>query len=71
MRLVCAHTILEYIIQHPSDIMAINQFIVLSSINNIERYGVYPYGNQNMMEQLELFYERYKDELEEGQEDAS
>ena len=71
MRLVCAHTILEYIIQHPSDIMAINQFIVLSSINNIERYGVYPYGNQNMMEQLELFYERYRDELEEGQEDAS
>lgn len=71
MRLVCAHTILEYIIQHSSDIMAINQFIVLSSINNIERYGVYPYGNQNMMEQLELFYERYKDVLEEGQEDVS
>lgn len=70
MRMICAHTILDYIVQHPNDIIAINQFIILSSEDNIDRYGVYTYGNQNMMEQIEIFYEQFKDILEK-EEDAS
>lgn len=70
MRMICAHTILNYTVQHPNDIMAINQFIILSSEDNIDRYGVYPYGNQNMMEQIEIFYEQFKDILEK-EEDVS
>lgn len=65
MRMVCAHTILDYVVQHPNDIMAINQFITLSSEDNINRYGDYPYGNQNIMEEIKLFYEQYDDTLEE------
>lgn len=60
MRRVCANTVLNYIVKHPKDIMAINQFIVMSAHSNIYRYGEFPLGNQNMMEMLELFPERFE-----------
>lgn len=60
MRMVCANTILNYIVEHPNDIMAINQFIILSAQDNIYRYGSYPYGNQNIIEKAKLFPERYE-----------
>lgn len=60
MRMICANTILNYIIEHPNDIMAINQFIILSGTDNIYRYGIFPYGNQNFLEKVDLFPERYE-----------
>jgi len=55
LRMVCANTILNYIINHQSDIMAINQFLILSSIDNVYRYGKYPFGNQIAIEAMYLF----------------
>lgn len=59
MRRVVAETIWEYILNHPDDEIAINEFVIFSGLENIYRYGTYPYGNQNMMEQVEIFPERY------------
>lgn len=64
-RMACANTILNFIINHPNDIMAINQFLILSSIDNVYRYGEYPYGNQIAMEELYLFPELYYSEKNE------
>lgn len=62
MRLKCCFTILNHIKVHPNDIMAINQFLVMSSIDNVYRYGSYPYGNQIVMEDFSLFPEYNYDE---------
>lgn len=64
MRLVCCRTILNHIIEYPMDIMAINQFLVMASLDNINRYGEYPYGNQVVMEEINLFPEYYYEEDE-------
>lgn len=68
LRMVCANTILNYIINHQSDIMAINQFLILSSIDNVYRYGEYPYGNQIAIEKLHLFPELYYSKNDEDEE---
>lgn len=62
MRLVCCHNILNYIEEHPDDMMAINQFLVMASLDNINRYGEYPYGNQIVMEDISLFPEHHFEE---------
>lgn len=54
MRRIVACTILRHIRYQPNDKMAINQFLMLSSHNNIYRYGEYPYGNQYIMEGIGL-----------------
>lgn len=58
-RLICANTILRYLIDHPNDIMAVNQFVVMSSHWDIFREGEFSYGNQNAMDSWTLFPERY------------
>jgi len=47
-------------VEHPNDIMAINQFLILSAHDDIYRYGYFQYGNQNMTEKWNLFPERYE-----------
>jgi hypothetical protein len=42
--------------------MAINQFLVMASLDNINRYGEYPYGNQIVMEDISLFPEHHFEE---------
>lgn len=59
MKMICASTIINYILQYPPDLMAINQYLVLSFTDNIHRYGPYPYGNQSAMEEMLLFPERF------------
>ena len=63
-RKICLETILSYIDKYPTDIMAINEFIVLSFADNIFRIGAYQYGNQYVVEKDNLFY-IYYDEYEE------
>ena len=59
--MVCANTILQHIVSNPDDIMAINQFLTLSFTDNIYRYGAYPSGNQNILEAIDIFPEKYQD----------
>ena len=70
LRMVCVNTILNYIVNYPNDIMAINQFLMLSSIDNVYRYGEYPYGNQIAIEKLYLFPELYYSEKKESTKDS-
>lgn len=50
MRLFNAESTLEYIVNHPDDAIAINQFVVTSAHPNILRCGEFPAGNQSFME---------------------
>lgn len=61
VRMTCLQTILRQIAVTGGDILAVNNFLVMSSVENIHRYGVFPYGNQNIMEYFELFPERCPD----------
>ena len=58
-RNICACTILSYIEEHPQDIYAINEFLVMACKENIFREGEYSYGNQAAIEKYYLFPERY------------
>ena len=58
-RNICACTILSYIREHPDDIMAINEFLVLACKENILREGEFSYGNQNAVDEYYLFPEKY------------
>lgn len=61
-RNICACTILSYVEEHPKDIFAINEFLILSYVDNILREGRFPLGNQNFNDDYNLFYEKYKKE---------
>ena len=50
-----AFVILKHISTHPEDQMAINQFLLFASHDDIKRFGSYRYGNQNVIEFYELF----------------
>jgi len=50
-----AFVILKQISMHPEDQMAINQFLLFATHENIIRFGTYKYGNQNVLEFYELF----------------
>lgn len=58
----CAYSTLSYIAQHPTDKMAINMFMQISSEQNIYREGTYSYGNQNAIDFYCLFHEEFEDE---------
>ena len=51
--------ILDYIIENPTDEMAINQFLLFATHENILRFGEYDYGNQNTVEYYKLFAEKF------------
>lgn len=57
LRMLCCYTMLCHIQQHPTDWFAINSFILASYRDNIARYGTYPYGNQSVIEQVNIFPE--------------
>ncbi|HSN07926.1 MAG TPA: hypothetical protein VLS85_02755 [Hanamia sp.] len=47
--------ILEYIVKHETDEMAINEFTLMATHDIVRRFGDYPYGNQNAVEYHEIF----------------
>ena len=55
----CAQTILNHIENHPDDILAIDIFLVLGFCDNINRYGGFAFGNQSVMDQMEVFPEYF------------
>ena len=57
-RLRIAEATLSYIVDHRDDAIAINQFLVTSTISNILRIGKYPIGNESF---TELIYLRVTD----------
>lgn len=61
MRFRCLNTVLRQIIDHPKDIMAINQFLFMASYDNIIRYSSYMFGNSAPLEQMVLFPEILED----------
>lgn len=58
-RNICCCTILSYIEEHPQDIKAINEFLVMACKENILRHGEFDYGNQYVVEKHHLFPEVY------------
>ena len=54
MRLLNAESTLNYIVNHPDDAIAINQYLVTAAHPNILRFGEFPAGNQSFMEALYL-----------------
>lgn len=64
----CARAMLAYIAQHPSDIMAINILMQMSSEQNIYREGTYGHGNQNAIDFYCLFHEQFEGEEEDEEE---
>lgn len=55
MRRACANTILEQIKKNPDDVLAINQYLICAGCDDIYRYGEFNYGNQNAIEEMNLF----------------
>jgi hypothetical protein len=51
--------LLNYITFHPDDDMAINQYILLSTHDNVLRFGEYDYGNQNILEYYYLYKAKF------------
>ena len=65
LRQLVAKTMLNHIQNNPNDLVAINEFVCLSSCDNINRYCTFPFGNQNFEEHMIMFpehYERYTKE---------
>ncbi|MDI3319485.1 hypothetical protein [Pinibacter soli] len=52
-----ALTILHFIVDHPKDEMAINEFLLMATHDIVKRFGDYPYGNQNTVEYHDFFDE--------------
>lgn len=60
-RKTCICSTLTYIKEHPNDILAINNYLVMAFEENILREGVYSYGNQYMLDKYKLFREKYNE----------
>lgn len=65
MRNRCLNTILKQIVDHPTDVYAINLFGYMASCDNICRFNDFMFGNSAGMEQMELFPEIFEEEEEE------
>lgn len=57
LRMLCCYTMLCYIHDYPDDIFAIDNYLTTSYWDNICRYGAFPFGNQSMIDRLEIFPE--------------
>jgi hypothetical protein len=55
IRAQVAKVILDHIGENENNEMAINQFLVVATHDNVMRFGQYKYGNQNAVEFEELF----------------
>ena len=60
MRATCAATILRHIAKHPDDDLAIKQFMLLGSYHDYIRFGPFLYGNQSLLDEMNLYKERYE-----------
>lgn len=60
-RKICISSTLAYIEEHPDDILAINNYLLMSFTENILREGDYSYGNQNVLHKYKLFREKYNE----------
>ncbi len=58
----CCNITLSYIEEHPQDMQAINQYLLMACKENILRYGEYDYGNQYALELYYLFPEKFGEE---------
>lgn len=56
----CYAACLKHINTHTNDVLAINCASVLAGKTNINRYGPFDFGNQSMLEAVELLPNRYK-----------
>ena len=65
MRNRCLNTILKQIVDHPTDVYAINLFGYMASCDNICRFNDFMFGNSAGMEQMELFPEIFEEEEDE------
>lgn len=57
LRMISCYTMLCYIHDNPNDWLAVNNFLVTSYEDNICRYGTFSFGNQGMMDRIEMFPE--------------
>ena len=57
LRMISCYTMLCYIHDNPKDWLAVNNFLVNAYQDNICRYGTYSFGNQGMMDRIEMFPE--------------
>lgn len=64
MRLLVAESILNNIIKHPDDAIAINQYLVTAAKPNILRHGEFPGGNQSFMEVYYLGLDKEEKKIE-------
>lgn len=55
MREKVALVVLKYIVNNEKDEMAINEFLLMATHDNVMRFGQYQYGNQNTVEYHEIF----------------
>jgi len=60
-KMVCLYTILQEVERTSGDRFAINELLVLSSIENIYRYGAFAFGNQNLVDYYQIFPEWFDD----------
>ena len=60
-RKTCIWSTLTYIKEHPNDMLAINNYLVMAFEENILREGVYSYGNQYILDKYKLFREKYNE----------
>lgn len=58
-RKICVCSTLAFIEEHPDDIMAINNYLVMAFKENILREGPFDYGNQYILDKYKLFREKY------------
>ena len=67
----CLHTILREVVRTGGDRFAVNELLVMSSVRNVCRYGVFLYGNQNVVDYCNIFPERFPDGDDEAAEYAA
>lgn len=60
LRRLSCYTILCYLHDHPLDPVAVDEFLLLASDDNIRRYGKFMFGNQTVTEAFQIFPAYYR-----------
>ena len=58
---LCYRTVLAYLSLHPDDFLAMNCASLLAGRSDINRFGIYPMGNQAIMEMVHFLPARYEE----------
>lgn len=64
LRMIGGYTMLCHIKDYPNDWVAVNNFLLLASEQNVAIYGPYPFGNQSLVVFYEMFPELMPTSLE-------